>query len=476
MYKQFIRSGRHCRTVFCCALLGISLLRPAAAFEVEMGQAIVQDTFATPTWTTITFMRPFSVRPVVAVLPTTNGGDPMTLRVRNVTTTGFQVIQTEPNANDGAHLINTTAYVAIEPGNHVLPDGSRIMVLEHSTTSFATRLISTTWDTVAFPSIFPGTPAIVAQIQTMNSESGTPPSTSSIPFMDTGIRNVTTASFQVTLERAESTTGTVSSAERIGVIAIENNTDLSFVDSLGTNARIQGFLTADNIRGYDNGCVINSYPSSFGGTPLSVASANRRDGLDGGWIRRCSESPGSLGLLLDEDIDNDSERGHTTEAAGIIAASTAFHANFDVDLLVSKNVATQADPLNGTTNPKAIPGADVEYTIGVENFGSTSPDVGTLIITDDVPVDLRLCVTATCLAGGPVIFDDSGSPVATGVTLGAIAYSDDGGASFVYAPVPDTDGFDDAVDAVRITMNGTMASFDVAGAPSFELRLAARVD
>lgn len=468
-------SGRHGAGALC-ALLCCCLLRPASAFEVEMGQAIVQDTFVTPTWTTITFIRPFSTRPVVAVLPTTNGGDPMTLRVRNVTTTGFDVIQTEPNANDGAHLVNTTAYIAIEPGNHRLPDGSRIMVLEHSTTSFANRLISTAWDSVSFPSIFPGTPAIVAQIQTVNSEGGTPPTTSSAPFMDVGIRNVTTASFQVTLDRAESISGTVNAAERIGIIAIENNTDLSFVDSLGTNARIQGFLTGDNIRGYDNGCFSNNYPSAFGGTPLSVASANRRDGSDGGWIRRCSESSSNLGLTFDEDIDNDTERGHTTEAAGVIAASTAFHANFDVDLLVSKNVATQVDPLNGTSNPKAIPGADVEYTIGVENFGSTSPDLGTLIITDDVPVDLRLCVTAACLAGGPVVFDDSGSPVATGVTLGPVAYSDDGGASFSYTPVPDPDGFDDAVDAIQITMNGTLSSFDVAGAPSFELRLAARVD
>ena len=43
-----------------------------------MGPVLVEDTFVAPTWTTVTFIRPFSVRPVVAVLPTTNGGDPMT--------------------------------------------------------------------------------------------------------------------------------------------------------------------------------------------------------------------------------------------------------------------------------------------------------------------------------------------------------------------------------------------------------------
>ena len=60
--------------------------------------------------------------------------------------------------------------------------------------------------------------------------------------------------------------------------------------------------------------------------------------------------------------------------------------------------------------------------------------------------------------------------------MGAVEYSNNGGASYSYTPVPDADGFDDAVNAIRITMNGTMASFATAGAPSFELRLAARVN
>lgn len=448
----------------------------AYSFEMEMGPVTVQDTFVTPAWTTVNFIRPFSTRPVVAVLPTTNGGDPMTLRVRNVTTTGFEVVLTEPNANDGPHLQNQTAYLAIEPGNHVLPDGSRIIALEHSTTSFANQLISTTWDSVSFPSTFPGSPAVVAQIQTMANESGTPPSTSSNPFLDVGIQNVGTSSMQVTLERAESTAGSITLAERIGIVAIENNTDLSFVDSLGTGARIQSVLTSDNIRGYSDGCFTNNFPTSFSTTPLAVASANRRDGNNGGWVRRCSASAGSLGLTVDEDIDNDSERNHTTESAGVIAASTAFHANFDVDLLVSKNVSTQTDPFNGGSNAKAIPNADVEYVIGVVNRGSSSPDSNSVTITDELPPALKLCVTTACLAGGPVIFDDSGSPVTTGVSLGNVEYSNNGGASFAYSPAPDSDGFDDAVDAIRITLTGILTSIAPAGSPSFELRLAARVN
>jgi len=400
----------------------------------------------------------------------------MTLRIRNVTATGFDVITTEPNANDGQHLQNATAYIAIEPGNHVLPNGSRITAIEHSTTSFANRLISTNWDSISLQTVFPTTPAIVAQIQTMTNETATPPNTSSIPFMDVGIQNVSTTGLQVTLERAESTTGAVTTSERIGIIAIEDNTDLSFVDSFGTSARIQGIVTPDNIRGFDDGCYTNSYASTFSATPLSVASMNRRDGNNGGWLRRCSESSGALGLTVDEDADNDSERNHTTESAGIIAASTAFHANFDVDLLVSKNSITSNDPINLGTNPKAIPDADVEYAIGVINRGSTSPDLNTVTITDDIPASLRLCVTSDCFTGGPVIFDDSGSPIATGLSLGSVEYSNDGGFSYAYSPVPDGDGYDAAVNAVRISLDGVLASVSTSGSPSFELRFAARIN
>ncbi len=448
----------------------------ANAFEMEMGQAIVQDTFVTSAWTSIAFAQPFSARPVVTVLPTTNGGDPMTLRIRNVTTTGFEVVQTEPSGNDGRHLQNTTAYIAVEPGNHILPDGSRIVAIEHSTTSFANRLLSTTWDTVGFPSGFSGTPAIVAQIQSTANESQSPPTNSSVPFMDVGIRNVTAGTLQVTLERAESTAGSVTFNERIGIIAVQNSLNLSFTDAFSNTIQLQSLLTPTNIRGFDDGCFSNNYATAFAATPLTVASANSRSGNNGGWIRRCSESSSALGLTTDEDIDSDAERNHTGESAGVIAASTAFHANFDVDLLVSKNVSTTADPINAGSNPKAIPGADVEYTIGVVNRGSTSPDPDTVTITDDLPSDLRLCVSATCLAGGPIVFDDSSSPVSTGVSLGTIEYSNNGGTSFVYAPSPDAEGFDAAVNAVRISLDGVLASIAPAGTPSFELRLAARVN
>ena len=465
---------RH-RLLWLWALLALHLGKLAPAYELEMGAVSVNDTFTVPSWTSVTFLRPFPGPPLVFALPTTDGSDPSTLRIRNVTPSGFEIVQTEPSANDGQHVTMPTAYLAIEPGDHVLPDGSRILAFEYSTASFANRFISTTWDPIVFPSAFSATPAMLASIQTMNNESGSPPNSSSSPFMDVGLRNVTSGSFQVTLERAESTAGSVTTPERIAIVAVDNLANASFVDAFGTAVQLQSLATAANIQGFGDGCFTNSYSASFSATPLAVASAMTRNGNNGGWVRRCSQSSGGIGLTIDEDIDNNSERNHIGEAAGIVAASAAFHVNFEVDVVISKTVETLSDPINVTTNPKAIPAAVVGYTISVASNGSLSPDNNSLVITDDVPGEVSLCITAGCLAGGPVVLDTAGSPVPPGVTIGSIEY-DDGSGTFTYPGSPDVDGFDPLVVAVRITLNGTFASIGTAGSPEFDLQLAARVD
>lgn len=456
--------------------LTLLLCAPVGAFEFEMGAVSLQDTFVVPVWTTVSFQQSFNAPPLVFALPTNEGSDPATIRIRNVTTSGFEILQVEPNANDGPHVAMNTAYLAIEAGNHLLPDGSRVLAFEHVTASFANRLISNTWDSLTFPGAFTGTPAVLGSIQTVNNESQTPPSTSSVPFMDVGIRNVTSGGMQVTLERMESTAGAVTALERIGFLVIQNLVDFSFVDAFGNSVVLKSLATPRNIRGWDDGCYTNNYGTPFAGTPLAIASANSRFGNNGGWVRRCGQSATGLSLTVDEDIDADSERNHTTESAGIVAASVAFHANFNVDLAIAKTFTTISDPVNGTSDPKAIPTATIGYAIDVENTGSLSPDADSLVFTDEINSNLSLCVDTSCQSGGAVVLDTTGSPVPPGVSIGTVEYSDNGGASYSYVPIPDADGYDGDVDAVRITLAGTLATISASGAPSFQLRLAARVD
>lgn len=53
-------------------------------------------------------------------------------------------------------------------------------------------------------------------------------------------------------------------------------------------------------------------------------------------------------------------------------------------LAVIKTSRVVSDPFNGTTNPKAIPGAEIEYCLAVENSGSVA--AGNIVLTDNLPV------------------------------------------------------------------------------------------
>ena len=134
----------------------------------------------------------------------------------------------------------------------------------------------------------------------------------------------------------------------------------------------------------------------------------------------------------------------------------------DVDLTVSKVSSIIADPVNGSTNPKAIPGATVEYLITVTNIGADSAFQDSVSVRDDGPADARMCLISR--AGGPVIFNDPGSNSGLSYTfanLGSatdnVEFSSDDGATFSYTPVDDGTGCDANITNFRVNPDGTFA-------------------
>jgi hypothetical protein len=144
------------------------------------------------------------------------------------------------------------------------------------------------------------------------------------------------------------------------------------------------------------------------------------------------------------------------------------------DFTITRSSQTLSDPINGTIDPKAIPGAVILNEIAVYNSGPGAADASSFIITDalDAAAALRVAdfdgVTA-----GPLQFLDGA--IATGMTftftaLGDIgddlAFSSDGGLSFSYTPVPDANGVDPAVTHIRITPSGQFQGDSGSGTPS----------
>lgn len=134
----------------------------------------------------------------------------------------------------------------------------------------------------------------------------------------------------------------------------------------------------------------------------------------------------------------------------------------DVDLTVSKISSIIADPVNGSTNPKAIPGATVEYTITVTNTGVDAIFEDTLGVLDNGPADAKLCLLSR--TGGPIIFSETGSNTSLTYSFVSLAsltddleLSNDDGATFSYTPVDDGTGCDAGITDFRIRPGGTLA-------------------
>jgi parallel beta-helix repeat protein len=152
-------------------------------------------------------------------------------------------------------------------------------------------------------------------------------------------------------------------------------------------------------------------------------------------------------------------------------------------LLVAKTVGPTSDPINGTTNPKSIPGSVQLYNVRVTNQGSGPVDNNAVAIVDSVPANTRLFVGNLGGPGsGPIQFVN-GSPssaltwtfTALNSTTDDVDFSNDSGATWTYVPVPDANGYDAAVTTLRLRPKGTMPG-NAGGNPFFELRFRVTVN
>lgn len=148
---------------------------------------------------------------------------------------------------------------------------------------------------------------------------------------------------------------------------------------------------------------------------------------------------------------------------------------------VLKSVVAYSDPINGTTSPKAIPGSEMVYTVQVVNTGLIA--ASNVVITDPLPANTEFFAGDINGAGsGPVRFVDGSivsglaySFISLSDGTDGISFSNDGGGTYTYTPVPDGSGFDANVTNIKITPTGTFNASDGTNNPSFELKFKVRV-
>jgi uncharacterized repeat protein (TIGR01451 family) len=141
-------------------------------------------------------------------------------------------------------------------------------------------------------------------------------------------------------------------------------------------------------------------------------------------------------------------------------------------LTVVKSSAVLSSPVPGL--PKRIPGAVVRYDISVTNSGPGIVDANTLVITDPIPADSAMYVGTA--SGNPVVFVNGATP--SGLTYNYAAhvrYSNVGvSGPWTYTPLPDSNGFDSAVRAIRVAPAGAMSAAS-GGNPGFTLQFQVRI-
>ena len=182
------------------------------------------------------------------------------------------------------------------------------------------------------------------------------------------------------------------------------------------------------------------------------------------------------------NYDNSIPAGGLTTTFGFndVAAIARLVVTLFPSLTHLKTVAVTSDPVNGTTNPKYIPGAEALYTLRVTNSGAGTVDNNTVIFTDPIPANTALFVGDLGVAGsGPIVFVQ-GTPSSTltwtFTSLSSLAddidFSNDNGATWTFVPTPP---YDAAVNRIRLNPKGTMAAASGGLNPYFELRFRVRV-
>ncbi len=141
-----------------------------------------------------------------------------------------------------------------------------------------------------------------------------------------------------------------------------------------------------------------------------------------------------------------SNAGTTAAVSATLAVGVTFPS-----ITVLKSVQTFSDPANLESNPKAIPGAVMLYTVTVTNTEGAA-DTNTVVITDPIPANTEFFANDLGVSGsGPVLFADGAPESGLSYTFTSLAnitdnisFSDNNGASYDYTPLP-INGYDSNV-------------------------------
>lgn len=242
-------------------------------------------------WHSISFTETL-LNPIVKMTANTQNGDPFTLRVRNVTNTGFEWQIDEFAYQDGVHATaEDISWIAINEGTHTLDNGQ---VIQAGTVDIQNE----TQNTVSFHSNFTSSPIVFSQIMTDNDPNANV----------TRQRNVTNGSFNVQMQGEEALDNTIQQ-ETVGWIAIDIGGSVS--DGIVSN------ITGNSVTHADTNVIFGGNFAS--GNPAFFADMQTIDGGDTAYTSGTNITATDATVSIEEEQSANAEVNHTTENVGYLA-------------------------------------------------------------------------------------------------------------------------------------------------------------
>ncbi len=273
------------------ASITITTLESTPSFHIELDDIEIDHN-----WARVDFAEPF-VHPVVVAGPLSNNdSDPSVIRLRNITSTGFEIRLQEWNYLDGTHGLETVSYLVLEKGTHTLDDGTQIEAGTFTASGGATK-------TVEYTSTFATEPVVMTTQATFNDTN----------TATSRLKDISTSGFSVSIEEEEQSSRT-HGEESIGYIAWEqSNTTIG-------NMKV---IVAKTSKIVKHKWYTIKYGEQLIEIPLFLAAMSPQKGGNTASIRYTNRTDSSVQVKVAEEQSKDREVRHSRETIGYFLFSTS---------------------------------------------------------------------------------------------------------------------------------------------------------
>ena len=240
------------------------------------------------TWRTVSLDDTYEDPVVIVKPPSSDGGQPAHVRLRDVSTDSFRFRIEEWNYLDGSHITERFHYVVVETGTGTLSNGA--------TVEAGTLGGDEDWRSNSFDASFDGRPVVFAHTQTYRGPH-------EIVIRN---RNVSERGFDVRVQEEEGRDGR-HTTERIGYVAIEPTTAPGFEVGSTNDTVTEEWHDVAFSGSYDN--------------PDFLADIQTTDGSDTAALRYRRLDSDGVDVRIEEERSRGDETNHTTERIGYLAMS-----------------------------------------------------------------------------------------------------------------------------------------------------------